>query len=127
MNIASRKYLRWIPAIYFMLLGIFFIVMEISHNGFSFSWFAMYTLLFLPVIIPLRFVWTIFGLVLSFVFGLFLVNGFIWFTQYLNGTYFKYPFDTFVVGFPFIIWTLLCAISICYVGVTARDNILLRI
>lgn len=127
MNIASHKHLRLIPAVYFMLLGIFFIVMELSHNGFSFYWFGMYAFLFLPVLIPLKLVWTLFGLVLSFVFGLFLLNGFIWFTQYLNGAYFKYPFDTFFVGFPFIIWTLLCAMSICHVGLTARDNILLRI
>src|SRR5687767_13981860 len=106
MNIVTHKYLRLIPAIYFMLLGAFFIVMELSHNGLSLR-LCIYAVLFLPILIPVKLVWTTFGLILSFIFGLFLLNGFGWFIQYLNGAYFKYPFDTFVIGFPFVIWTLL--------------------
>ena len=127
MNTTARKYLRLIPAIYFMLLGSFSIVMEWSHNGFSLYWFSIYAVLFLPILIPVRLVWTTFGFVVSVIFGLFLLNGFGWFIQYLNGAHFKYPFDTFVFGFPFIIWSLLCAMSIGYIGLTSSDNILLRI
>ena len=127
MTILTRKYLRLIPAVYFLLLGAFFIVMEGLHNGLSLSEFCMYGFLFLPMLIPVRFVWTIFGIILSFVFGYFLLNGFSWLIQYLNGAYFKYPFDTFVIGFPFIIWTLLSAMALCWIGLTSEDNILLRI
>lgn len=128
MVIRTHKYLRLIPAIYFMLLGTFSIVMELSlHNGLSLYWGCIYVVLFLPILIPVKIVWTMFGLILSFVFGLILLNQFGWLIRYLNGAYFKYPFDTFVVGFPFIIWTLLCALSICYMGLTSKDNILLRI
>lgn len=127
MTIVTHKYLRLIPAIYFLLLGTFSIVMELSHNGLSWYWFCIYAILFLPILIPVRSVWIAFGLILSFIFGLILLNGFSWLVQYLNGAYFKYPFDTFVIGFPFIIWTLLCALSIGYVGLTAEQNVLLRI
>ena len=126
MNIATRKYLRLIPAIYFMLLGTFFIVMELSHSGFSWYWFCIYAVLFLPILIPVRLVWITFGFVVSIIFGLFLLNGFAWLVQYLNGAYFKYPFDTFVIGFPFIIWTLLCALLIGYLGLKSEDNVLIR-
>ena len=127
MKIIAHTYLRLIPAIYFMLLGTFSIVMELLHNGLSLYWFCIYAVLFLPMLIPVKPVWTMFGLILSFVFALFLLNGFGWLIQYLNGAYFRYPFETFVLGFPFIIWTLLCAMSICYIGLTSEDSILLRI
>lgn len=127
MNIITHKHLRLIPATYFMLLGSFSIVMELSHNGFSSYWFCIYAILFLPVLVPVRLVWTMFGLVLSFIFGVLLLISFGWFIQYLNGGYFKYPFDTFVIGVPFIIWTLLCAMLLCCVGLTSKDKILLRI
>ena len=100
MNIVTNKYLRLIPAIYFMLLGAFFIVMELLHNGLSLYVFCIYAVLFLPILIPVRLVWTMFGIVLSFIFGYLLLIGFGWSIQYLNGAYFKYPFDTFVIGFP---------------------------
>ena len=127
MTILTRKYFRLLPAIYFMLLGAFFIVMEGLHKGLSLLEFCTYGFLFLPMLIPVRFVWTIVGIILSFVFGFFLLNGFSWLIQYLNGAYFKYPFDTFVIGFPFIIWTLFCAMSLCCIGLTSEDSVLLRV
>lgn len=127
MNISTHKHLQAIPAIYFMLLGTFFIVMELSHSGLSLYWFCMYAVLFLPILIPVKLVWTIFGITLSLIFGLLFLNQFVWFLQYVNGTYFKYPFDSFVVGFPFIIYTLLCALSFFYIGLTSEDNVLIRL
>ena len=124
MQLLSHMYLRLIPAIYFMLLGIFFIVTEWSHSGFSSYSFSLYAALLLPVLIPVKFVWILFGIITSLVFGLFLLNGLIWFVQYVNGVYFRYPFDTFTVGFPFIIWTLFCAMWIGYTGLVAKDNVL---
>lgn len=126
-HLIHQKYLRLIPAIYFMLLAIFSIAMEVSYNQLSLIEFCLYVALLLPILIPVKIVWTLFGLILSFVAGLCLLNGFIWFIQYLNGSYFRYPFDTFAVGFPFILATLLCALSLCYTGLTSRDTFLLRI
>lgn len=127
MKTTARKYLRLIPATYFMLLGIFAIVMELLNNGLTLHSFYIYAFLFLPILVPVKVVWITFGLILSFIFAVFLLNGFSWLIQYLNGAYFKYPFDTFVVGFPFIVWSLLCAMAICYAGLTSADNALLRI
>jgi hypothetical protein len=127
MTLATRKYLRLLPAIYFVLLAIFSIAMEVSHNQLSLVEFCLYAAMLLPILIPVKIVWTLFGLILSFVAGLCLLNGFIWFIQYLNGSYFRYPFETFAIGFPFILTTLLCALSLCYTGLTSRHTFLLRI
>ena len=127
MKEAKHKYLRLLPAIYFMLLGIFFIVMELLHSGFSLYWFCIYAALFLPVLIPIRPVWTLFGLIVSFIFSFLLLNQLGWLVQYLNGAYFKYPFDTFVVGFPFIIGTLLCGMALGYMGLASGENKLFRL
>ena len=126
MNLIARKYLRLIPALYFMLLGAFFIGMDLLHNKLSGRFLCAYAILFLPILIPIKHVWTIFGLIISLILGLILLQGLSWYIQYMNGVYMKYPFDTFVIGFPFITLTLLCALSIFYIGLKSEDNILLR-
>ena len=124
---AKHKYLRLITAIYFALLGTFCIVMELSHDGLSLFEFCIYAFLFMPLLVPFRLVRTMFGVIVSLIFAVLLLNGLGWFVQYLNGAYFKYPLDTFVVGFPFIGWTLLCGVLIGWIGLTGESNISLRI
>ena len=124
MSMTTRSFIRFVPAVYFLFLGIVSMVMEFWSGGASPSLlrFCLYAMLFLPGLAPTKLVWTVLGMLGVVVFGILLMVGFGWLIQYLNGTYFRYPFDTFVVGLPFNTWNLSCALWMPYLGLTSKDS-----
>lgn len=107
------KYAALFPAIYFMLLGLFDISMDLWHHTITAQiWLNL--ILFIPIVFRNKTVSTIVGLLLSLLFAYFLLAEFLWFIAYLRGRHFENPFDTFVIGPLFIGFSLFCAAALVY-------------
>ncbi len=115
------KYAALFPAIYFMLLGIFDIGMDLWHSTTSIqTWLNM--ILFIPIVFRNRILDTIFGVILSLLFTYLLLALIVWFLQYARGAHFKYPFETFVFGPLFVGFSLFCSITFVYKGLSSSNN-----
>ncbi len=117
------RYFRLIPAIYFGLIGIYDIGIDIWHHKLILFNLFIDVVLIIPLLINHR----ITHLVCGILFGILSLYGmfacFIFFVQYLQGKHFLYLFETLFVGPVFTSFSLLCALSLIYSCFPRSNNI----
>lgn len=122
----TKKCLSAVPAVYFLSLAVFCIGMELYSQTLSWYWLWVYCILCLPAIIRNSFFWMIFGSVCSLIFVFLILAVWLWLLDFFNGRHFNDPLETFGVGFPFLIFSLLCSSFMIYVGLVPVGTILMK-
>lgn len=117
-----ERYFWLIPALYFAGLGAYDIGSELLDKRLTAYNAIFNAAFFLPLIFRHRYVFLIIGIAASFLFGYIFIVELVWFIQFLTGTHFKDPLDTFAFGIPWTCFSLLCAISLIYIGITRSQT-----
>lgn len=105
-----------IPSVYFALLGVFDIVMDVWDGKIHWQFIAFNFIFFLPLIIRHRILYMTLGTIGILAFGYVILVLFVWLNGYMAGKPLKDPIGTFAIGFPFSIISFLMACSLVTAG-----------
>ncbi len=122
LNRIPLRYFELIPAIYFAGLGTVCAVMDLVNGSGSWFFYALYTLLLIPLVFRRARVYKIFGAGAAGIFGYLMLALTLWLVQYVGGTPFREPMVTFGVGYLFTGFSFLCALSLIHAGITRSQT-----
>ncbi len=112
----DRRYLRYLPAFYFAAVGVFSLVMDLTHDSFSWPLTAICLLLCLPAVFRNKWVYLSIGPLLLLIFGYLLIVVSAWFARYMAGAPVNDPLTTFGVGYTFVISSFIGSIFLVMQG-----------
>jgi len=112
----DRRYLHYLPAFYFAAVGVFALVMDLTHDSFSWPLAAICLFLCLPAVFRNKWVYLSIGPLLLLVFGYLLIVVSAWFARYMAGAPFNDPLTTFGVGYTFVISSFVSAVFLVMQG-----------
>lgn len=115
-TIFDRRFLRYLPSFYFAAVGVFSLVMDLTHDSFSWPLTAICLFLCLPAIFRNKWVYLSIGPLLLLVFGYLLIVVSAWFARYMAGAPFEDPLSTFGVGYTFVIASFISSIFLVMQG-----------
>ena len=107
-----KSYFARIPAIYFLLLGMFDIGMDLWAETFTWSFVLFNAVFFLPLIFPKRKLYLVFGICSSVFWSYLLIGGGLF---VMPGNPRISTLQAIGVSF-FLLFSLLCSLSLVYAG-----------
>jgi hypothetical protein len=112
----NRRNLRYLPAFYFAAVGVFSLVMDLTHDSFSWPLTAVCLFLCLPAVFRNKWVYLSIGPLLLLIFGYLLIVVSAWFARYMAGAPVNDPLTTFGVGYTFVISSFIGSIFLVMQG-----------
>ncbi len=116
------KYLWRIPSLYFMGLGAFCFLKDISGKGFDVLMTSFYILLPIPFVLRSNYVNIVAGSLLSCVFGYLLIALTIWFFLVISGEKADDALRVFGIGYPFLVVSFLAAFLLVRTGINGLQT-----
>lgn len=114
----KQRYERWrIPVLFFALLALSGLVMDITHNDYSTLRTIFYTVAWLPVLMPRNLTYVVIGSILLAISGLLFLWGLMLLFAWSNATvHISHPGIFFFVGFSLVVASVSAAAMMVYLG-----------
>jgi len=115
---AIQRYERWrIPALFFAVIAVFCLVIDVTHSDISAFRILLYGVLVLPVALPRNMVYIVIGSLLLTLLGLILLWGLLLLFSWSSGqTHLAHPGIYFFTGFSILCASLFAAATLVYYG-----------
>jgi hypothetical protein len=114
-NLRLNKYLKLIPATYFMLLGVSMLLTDLfSKSGFTWKQFIFMLFLSVPFFVRKVWVYLISGICYSIMFGYVFIAATVFLVRHLSGEPSHNTAVDYVRGLTFVTISLVCAFSLIW-------------